>query len=535
MFGKVFAGIKKGALVAGVALFALGGALRNIIMVGADFGRAIGSAAVKFPEGIKRGTKEFKALEKAAREVGATTEFTATEAAKGLNFLAKAGFTAKFSMKALRPIVDFATASELDFATAADIASDALGAFGLNVKDPIQKMKNLERVMDVMNMASIRSNQTVEELFESMKKSAAIADIAGVSIETFSATMALLAGSGIKGAAAGTAAKRVTLALSGVGIKQASVMKKLGIQTADATGKLRDQFDVLDDLRKILAKKTQKQSLTIIEALFGKIPLASAAKLLGQTTEELRRFRKEFENSNGVVKRSADFIRNDMKGSIDSLLSSIEGVKISILDMSGSPLKQMIDNMTLWVRENEKLLAQEIGEFIVKILEGLKFLVKHRETIFKLVAGFIALATAVKVATIFLAAFNLVMNMNPIFLIITAVGILIIGIIELYKQFKRFFGLFDKLKAFKDAFSMIGQGFGNFRGAVIPNEDKSKEDTTPQILTPEQKMANTLIRETIERNKLDIDIKLPDGSTIKGDPGPGITINPAFSGATGSF
>lgn len=285
---KVTAGIKRGAMVASVGLAILGAAMLNIIDTGAQFGRSIGSAASKFPERIERGTAAFKELENAARDVGRVTEFTSTQAAEGLNFLAKAGFEAAFSMRALKPIVDFATASEMDFATAADIASDALGAFGLNSTNQAKRMVGLNRVMDVLGKTANSANVVVAELFESVKKSAPVATAAGVSLETYSATMGVLAKNGIKATEAGTAAKNMTLSLAGIGFKAAKTFDRLRISLIGENGALRDQVDVLDDLRSSFSKMTKQQQLRDMEAIFGKRSLSAASILLADTTGEVR-------------------------------------------------------------------------------------------------------------------------------------------------------------------------------------------------------------------------------------------------------
>ena len=85
-------------------------------------------------------------------------------------------------------------------------------------------------------------------------------------------------------------------------------------------------------------------------------------------------------------------------------------------------------------------------------------------------------------------------------------AILIYGLKKLFDQFKRFTGLFEKLKAFKNALGFIGQGFGNFQGTVINKDEKEKEDTTPQVITPEERIAKTIRSETTGRNKVDIDL-----------------------------
>ena len=411
----------KQGLAAGVAgLTAFGFAAANIITVGAEFGRAIGAAAAKFPDKIKRGTAEFIALKKAARDVGATTEFTATQAAEGLNFLAKAGFDAKFSMLVLKDIVDFATASEMEFAEAADIASDAIGAFGLDAKDPGQKLINMQRIMDVLSLTANSTNVSVAEMFETIKKGAPVGVKAGQSLETFAAVTGVLAGVGIKGSEAGTATKNIALALAGVGNKAGKTFKKLKIPLSDAEGKMRDVADVFEDLSKATDGMDEAKILGVMNAIFGKISLAAATNLLGDGAEKIRKLRGELEAAGGSSKRTAAFIRNDVRGSLDGLSSAIDGVKISIFDMNEGPLKEVIDSMTDWVRANETFIATKIGENIKKIFDNLDAIIEWAEVVAKVAAGMLALNIALQAFTAVMGAVNIVLAANPIVLMILA-------------------------------------------------------------------------------------------------------------------
>jgi len=474
---KMGAGIKRMS-VAGVAgLTALGFALGNVIGVGADFGRAIGSAAAKFPAvmkngiltPIKRGSDEFKALAAEARKVGASTEFSAIEAAQGLNFLAKAGFSATDAIKSLAPIVDFATASEIGLAEAADIASDAIGAFGLDDPDPDKKLAGLQRIMDVMSKTANSTNTSVAELFESMKKGGPVADTAGASVETFSAMMGFLASNGIKAAQAGTASKNVTLALAGVGNKAAKTFDKLRIKLADSTGGMRDQLDVLDDLRKALSKKGEQEQIEIIAAIFGKIPIAAAAKLVGNTGKKIRELRIELEKAGGSSKRTAAFIRNDVKGSLDSLGSAIQDVKIGIFELNEGPLKDGIDKMTEWTRTHGAAIGSGIGEFLLMMIDNFQTIALWTKRVAIVVAVFFAISMAIKAALVTLTLFNfavtvfgllaktiavvskaiafmnVVMFANPIGLIVLAVVALIAGFTALVVWIDEISAGFDKL------------------------------------------------------------------------------------------
>lgn len=547
---KFTTALKTGALVGVASLVSLGAVLKNLVLSGADFGRAIGSAAAKFPDKIKRGTKAFNDLVASAREVGATTEFTATQAARGLNFLAKAGFNAAFSMKALPKIVDFATASELEFAEAADIASDALGAFGLDSDDLGKKMMGLDRVMDVLSFTANSANADVTQLFESVKKGAPVATAAGQSLETYAAVLGFLASSGIKASEAGTAVKNVTLGLAGIGNKAGQTLKRLGIQIQDNNGDMRDQLDVLDDLRGALKPFGTKQRLTILNAIFGKLSLAAASKLLDDSGKSVRAFRGELEKAGGSAKRTAAFIRNDVKGSIDGLISAIDGVKISIFTLNEGPLKDMIDSMTIWVRQNEKLIASNIGAFLANLIDNFENIVRTGRQIAGVITLYIALTTALKLAQgavllfniamgagaavaaivggaiaaytavvsflpralmlarVAMLALNLAMFANPVGLVIAGITALVAiaaVVIAAWDPVTEFFG--DLWETIKGVISGVGGAiarFGEFFG--FTESEGSAAAQAPQVAGPQERAAR-IIQESRTTNTTEVTIR----------------------------
>lgn len=546
---KFTSALKSAALIGVASLLSIGAAIKNLVLSGADFGRAIGSAAAKFPDKIKRGTKAFNDLVDSAREVGATTEFTATQAARGLNFLAKAGFNAAFSMRALPKIVDFATASELEFAEAADIASDALGAFGLDSDDLGKKMMGLDRVMDVLSLTANSANADVTQLFESVKKGAPVAAAAGQTIETYSSILGFLAANGIKASEAGTAVKNVTLALTGIGNKAGITLKRLGIRLQDNNGDLRDQLDVLDDLRGALKGFGEKKRLTIIESIFGKLSLAAATKLLDKSGKSVRAFRSELEKAGGSSKRTAAFIRNDVKGSIDGLISSIEGVKISIFTLNEGPLKGAIDSMTLWVRENEKLIATNIGGFLANLIENFENIVRTGRKIAGVITLYIALTAALKIAQgvvllfniamgasavaaaivggaitaytavvtlmpkalraaqIAMVLLNLAMFANPVGLVvagITALVAIAAVVIAAWDPVTEFFS--DLFETIKGVISGIGGAISRFGAIFGFTESKGGDSAAPQVAGPQERAAR-IIQENRTTNTTEVTIR----------------------------
>ena len=204
-----------------------------------EFDKSIVGATAKFKDIDTSATNiddTLQTLRKSARKVGAETQFSATQAAQGLSFLGMAGLTSVQSMELLPKVVGLATVANVDLATSTDIASDAMGSFGLSVDDSEQLSKNLTRVLDVMAKTITSTNTDTEILFETIKLGAPSFTAAGQSMETFSAIAGRMASSGIKATTAGTSlrsmvtrlekpTKDVEKGLAAFGLTQAKIIK----------------------------------------------------------------------------------------------------------------------------------------------------------------------------------------------------------------------------------------------------------------------------------------------------------------------
>lgn len=436
---KFTGAIKRGAVVAAASLATTSVAFANVIGVGARFEKTLVSAAVKFPGEIRKGTAAFEALEAAAREVGATTEFTASQSAEALNFLAMAGFDAEASVAALPGVVDLATAANSDLARATDVASDSLGAFGLMTSDVTKLSANLARINDVIVKTTTSANTTLDSFFETIKDGAPVATTAGASLETFSALAAGLAEAGIKGSRAGTTLKNIFLSLSAPTGEAAKVIQRLGLRTVDAGGNLRDIIDVFQDLDKSLEGLGTAQRSAVLERIFGKIPIAGVNNLLRIGSDRLREFRHMLEGASGASSEMADVIRNTLQGRIDSLNSAIEGVKLTLFSMTEGPLNDVVERMTAWVRANEKVIATRIGEFLAGIIDNFEAIVKWLKRIGISLAVFVTLVTILKSLALVLTVVNLLMAANP-------VGLIIVGILALTAALAASIVWLDELK-----------------------------------------------------------------------------------------
>lgn len=525
--GKFAGGIKKAGIATVAALALSGAALADVITTGAEFEQTLVSAAAKFPGEIRKGTESFQQLEAAARKTGKTTEFTATQSANALNFLAMAGFNAEQSIAALPGVVDLATAAGVDLATATDVASDSLGAFGLATKNAVQLGKNLARVNDVIAKTTTSANTTVETLFETIKDGGPVATSAGASIETFAALAGELANAGIKGTRAGTTLKNMFLKLAAPGSKGAKILKRLGVATQDSKGDMIDIVDILGDLNKSLDGLGTAERAGVLEGIFGKIPIAGVNVLLKSGTQRLKEYRKELEGASGASSTMATVMRDTLQGRLNSLNSAIEGVKISIFAMTSGPLSDTVDKMTEWVRANEAVIASGIAEFITMLIQNLPIIGSALVDIGTGVAAVIALSIALKAVAVILTIINLLVAANPIVLgimaAVVAVGLLIVA----------FTSVGDWIKSIGSGIAGLFSGVSKL-GGVFGLGDNDETDqakagaTGPQMISPQERIASS-VEEQRTTSTAEVTIKDETGraEVTSGKLGGGLSLQPS--------
>jgi TP901 family phage tail tape measure protein len=364
--------------------------------VGADFEQQITNAAAKFPGEIRRGTEAFTQLENKAREVGATTEFSASQAAGAIDFLAMAGFDAQQSIGALPRIVDLATAANLDLATASDIASDALGQFNMTSEDSEQQTRNLARIMDVMVKTATTANTTVDGLFETYKQAAPVATAAGQSIETLNALTGTLANSGIKASQAGTTLRAVFGRLQAPTGEAAKVIDRLGIQTRDSAGDMLDVIDVLGQMGAKLDGFGTSQRAEILKKVFGEEPIAGVNILLAAGAKELDAYRKQLEGAAGSSSKLASIIRDTTSADLKGMSSALEGVTLTLFDFNKVAIREGIQGVTGWLRtvndalQGNRALGESLGKDVFNAVVSLA----------KVIGILITATVALKVASI---------------------------------------------------------------------------------------------------------------------------------------
>ena len=302
----------------------------------ADFGGQMG--AVKAVLG-QEAAPEFGKLEALAKQLGATTAFTAVQAAEAMENLARAGQRPVQVMASLPAVLDAAAAEGMDLGTAADIVASNLAAFGL-------KADQATRVADTLAFVSAKTNTNMVSLQEGMKFAAPVARDLGVSLEDTAGTLGALADIGLKGTLSGTAFKNALLNITKASKKGFVQVGKYNVQvekTADGSIKALDTFqNIIAALGNIddkgeqaaasikvlglrgLGVKTAVQALTKekIETLFGRIEVGAdgVAQRIGGIADKSR----------GASKRMAEMRLDNLKGQFTKLSSAVDGVTIEM-------------------------------------------------------------------------------------------------------------------------------------------------------------------------------------------------------------
>ena len=259
---------------------------------------------------------DFARLTATAKELGRTTQFTATDAAEAMAFLARTGLDVNETIGVLPATLNLAAATAVDLGTAADIATNILMGMGLQISD-------LEGVIDVLAFTTNRSNVNIFELSEAMKLVAPIASDAGVSIARLSAMIGILGDAGIKGTLAGTALRKSILQIQTGAGTAGEVLAGLGIQVQDASGNFIGLDQVLRAVEGGLVSDTE------LFKVFGLRAISAAKVLAGRGVAEIDKFTAAIERSAGTAERMADQQMAGLVGATRLLTSATESTAIA--------------------------------------------------------------------------------------------------------------------------------------------------------------------------------------------------------------
>jgi TP901 family phage tail tape measure protein len=308
-FGRGFGTAAKAATVA------VGGLGAVVLKMAGDF-----ESGMNRVKGLTGATgAEFDAMREQAKKLGETTQFSASEAAEAMGFLAQAGFEASDIMTAMPSTLDLAAAGMIDLGTAADISSNIMSGFSLEAEE-------LGHVNDVLAGTFTQTNTNLTQLGEAMSYVAPVANSVGISIESTSAAIGLLGNAGIQGSRAGTTLNQALIKLLDPSEEAATLIKELGINVYDSSGNLKDFGGILASIEQSAAGPND------VMKIFGARAGPGLNALLSQGSEALIDLTKNLEETGGTAERIAKVNMEGFNGAMKELKSALEGVAIAIGD-----------------------------------------------------------------------------------------------------------------------------------------------------------------------------------------------------------
>ena len=343
--GTITKTVASATAAAAAAVGAMGVAAIN---TGREFEGAMSqvAATMLIDKTTAEGQKAFETLENAARECGASTAFSATEAAEALNYLALAGYDADKAATALPTVLKLAGAGAMDLASASDMVTDSMSALGIEATEA-----NLTQFSDQLAQTASKANTSVAQLGEAILTVGGTAKgLAGGTTELNTA-LGILADNGLKGAEGGTHLRNIILSLQNPTDKAADALKGLGVDVYDAQGNMRGLNDVFKDLQGAMDGMSNAQKDNILSTLFNKTDLTAANAMLSNCTDRFDELSAAVENSAGACENMYAIQLDNLNGDIDILKSGLSDLGISIYKDLNGPLREMTQLATSMVGE----------------------------------------------------------------------------------------------------------------------------------------------------------------------------------------
>lgn len=320
--------VAAGNIIANVAGTVVNGA-KDMIASAMQTGIAFDSAMSQVAATMGVTKDSIGDLTEFAKEMGSTTQFTATQAAEGLNYLALAGYSADQSMATLPSVLNLAAAGGMELAAASDMVTDAMSALGLEAD---AEGKNVTAFGDQLAKTASSSNTSVSQLGQAILTVGGTAkNLAGGTTE-LNAALGILADNGIKGAEGGTALRNVILALATPTDQAAAMMDSLGVKAYDADGSLRPLNETFGDLDAVLSQMSDAEKNDVLSTLFNKVDLKSANALLANCGERFDQLSGAIADSDGAMAQMAETMMDNLGGSLTYLGSAADGLKLAVFD-----------------------------------------------------------------------------------------------------------------------------------------------------------------------------------------------------------
>ena len=327
---KLFAVVSMAAVLSQVGKYA-----SDAIDIGKDY-----TAMMSEVQALSGATgSDLALLQNTAREYGATTVFSATEAAEALKYMSLAGWDAQQSSSALGGVLNLAAASGMELGQASDMVTDYLSAFGMQAQDSAY-------FADMLAYAQANSNTSAAQLGEAYRNSAANLNAAGQDAETVTSMLEAMANQGYKGSEAGTALTAVMRDITNNMEDGAIKIGETSVAVSDAQGNFRDLTDILLDVEKATNGMGEADRAAALGATFTADSTKGLNLMLNEGVENIARYEEALRGSTGAAEDMADTMNDNLNGDMANMNSAFEEMELQTFEAMEEPMREGVQYLT---------------------------------------------------------------------------------------------------------------------------------------------------------------------------------------------
>lgn len=336
---KVSSIAKTGIATAVTAISGMSTALAGVAGYSIKVGSSFEASMSKVQAVSGASNEQLQRLSDKAKEMGATTKFSATEAADAMNYMAMAGWKTEDMLNGIDGIMNLAAASGEDLATTSDIVTDALTAFGLTAQDSTH-------FADVLAAASSNANTNVSMMGETFKYVAPVAGSLGYSAEDCAVAIGLMANSGIKASQSGTALRSMFSRLAKPSKEVKEAMEKLNISLTDSHGNMKSLDTLMGDLRNSFSGLSESEKAEMASSLAGQEAMSGLLAIVNASDADFNKLKDAIYGADGASAKMAETMQDNLQGKITITKSTIEGLGIKIYEEIEDPMKEAAEGTT---------------------------------------------------------------------------------------------------------------------------------------------------------------------------------------------
>ena len=439
--------VGKACAVTGAAIT---GAIGGVFAASSKVGMEFEASMSKVQAVMGASAEELKSLEKAARDAGAKTTKSASEAANALEYMGLAGWSVKESQEALMPVLRLSEAGAMDLGLTSDLVTDSMSSLGIKMSEVGQS--GLENYLDMVAKTSNSSNTSIQQLMEGLIVVGGTAKNLNIPMEELNAIMGVMANRGLKGTESATALNSVLINMTTGAGQAGKAMEALDLSAFNADGSFKGLGNVFAELRGKLEGMTDEQKNYYLAMIGGKTQVDALQKILDGVGDEYEDLKGKIVDSKDALNTMADVMNDNSKGGIAQLKSALEEAGIAIyetLKPAIASITEKIQEAVNWFNGLDDSTKKNIVTFGMIAL-GVGALLLVVGALLPIIASAISIFTALSAAGVTIGAVMTFIN-GTMLPIIAVIALIVAAVVALkWAWDNNFGGIRDKTQAVID-------------------------------------------------------------------------------------